>query len=127
MPLDRQMFERSPGEAFADLLRQKYPSAKAMARALCIDITTAENARKGHFSARAFIAAVTIEGWEFLGPFGAELTGETYDQAQDRAITQKLEGALREREEIDKRRAHRETLEERTARLVDDLDRRLAP
>jgi hypothetical protein len=122
MGFSPDLFPRSLSEIVCELARQKYPSAKALARAWDIDVKTAENVRLGHLGIRTLSNAMFAEGWQFIEPLGQAVTGETFEQAQERAITQQYEEARRAREDFDRRRARHQTLESRTARLVADLD-----
>jgi hypothetical protein len=122
MGISPELFPRSLSEIVCELARQKYPTAKALARAWDIDVKTAENVRLGHLGIRTLSNAMFAEGWQFIEPLGAAVTGETADQAKERVLTEKYEGAKRALEERHIRRSRRETLESRTARLVADLD-----
>jgi hypothetical protein len=122
MGISPELFPRSLSEIVCELARQKYPTAKALARAWDIDVKTAENVRLGHLGIRTLSNAMLKEGWQFIEPLGEAVTGETSDQAKERIITEQYEGAKRALEERHIRRSRREALESRTARLVADLD-----
>lgn len=117
MPLDRQLFERSMGEAVAELAKQRYSTAKALAKAWAIDLATAENVRKGHIGVRALYAAIRCEGWAFLGPLGDEVIGETRHDAELRHFNSIIQEAENARHNLVRLRTRRETLERRALEL----------
>lgn len=117
MPLDRQLFERSMGEAVAELAKQRYSTTKALAKAWSIDIATAENVRKGHIGVRALYAAIRCEGWSFLGPLGDEVIGETRHDAELRHFNSIIQEAEDARQNLVRLRSRREDLEQRAAAL----------
>lgn len=123
LPLDRQLFDRTLGEAVAHLARQKYSSAKALARAWDIGLPTAENVWKGHCGARTLHNAIKCEGWAFLGPLGEAVCGESQLQYEERRITQIIEEATHARENLVRLRSRGEALERRAAGLVADPGR----
>lgn len=96
MPLNRQLFRRSLAETLSELLRQKYGSAKAIARGIGIDPATAENLRKGHLGVRTLELAIIAEGRDLWNRLGDELFGETFYQFEERRI----EAALKEAESV---------------------------
>lgn len=96
MPLDRQLFRRTMAEALASLLRQKYRTAKLMARAVGIDHATAENLDKGHLSVTTLQKVLAAEGRALWNALGDELFGETFYQFEER----RLAAAVREAESV---------------------------
>lgn len=125
LPVDGQLFELSIGEAVSLMVRQRYPrdTAKLVARAWSIDAATAVNVVKGHCSERTLTKAIRAEGWSFMQALGATITGETFEQFEERRLTQIIQEANHARENIRSLAARREALEARTARAVADLDR----
>lgn len=117
MPADRQLFGFSPGEALADIARQKYASAKQLARAWGIDPTTAANVFKGHLSAPTLAKAVAAEGWSLWEALGTTLTGETYEQYEERRLQSIIEQAETARENLIRLRSRRAALDERAREL----------
>ena len=124
LPVDRQLLDLSIGEAVAVMVRQRYPrdTAKLIARAWNIDAATAANVVKGHCSERSLTKAIRAEGWAFVQALGATITGETYEQFEERRLTQIIQEAELARENIHRMAARRQTLEARTARALADLD-----
>lgn len=112
VPLRRQLFELSIGEALADLARQKYPrdTAKHIARAWGIDASTAANVVKGHASERTLTKAIKAEGWGLLACLGAALTGETYSQFEERQLQQIIERAADASQKLVQLRSRREAM-----------------
>lgn len=112
VPLRRQLFELSIGEALADLARQKYPrdTAKHIARAWGIDASTAANVVKGHASERTLTKAIKAEGWGLLACLGAALTGETYEQFEERQLQQIIERAADASQKLVQLRSRREAM-----------------
>lgn len=121
MGLLPELFPRSLGEAVADLVRQRYPTAKALARAWEIDIKTAETVRGGQCGVRALWAGVAAEGWGFLEALGETALGETYHEYEERILAQKIKEAEEAHANLVRIRSRRETLEQRAARLGDVL------
>lgn len=122
-PLDRQLFERTMGEAVAELAKQRYSTTKALAKAWGIDVTTAENVRKGHIGIRALFAAIRCEGWGFLGPLGDEVIGETRHDAELRHFNQLIQEAEDARENLVRLRTRREVLERKAGEIGGLRDR----
>jgi hypothetical protein len=112
VPLRRQLFDLSMGEALADLARQKYPrdTAKHIARAWGIDASTAANVVKGHASERTLTKAIKAEGWSLLACLGAALTGETYSQFEERQLQQIIERAADASQKLVQLRTRREAM-----------------
>lgn len=123
MGLSPQLFPRTLGEAVAELVRQKYPTAKALARAWEIDVKTAETVRAGSCGPRALWAGITREGWAFMEALGHTATGETYEEYQERTLNHIIQEAEDARENLVRLRTRREALERRAAGLVDGVDR----
>lgn len=110
MPLDRQLFGRSLGEALSELARQRYPrdTAKHVARAWKIEPSTAANVVKGHASERTLTKAIQAEGWGLVAALGEALTGETFAEFEERrlqTIIREAEDARRNLVELRTRRA----------------------
>lgn len=113
VPPRRQLFELSIGEALADLARQKYPrdTAKHIARAWGIDASTAANVVRGHASERTLTKAIKAEGWGLLACLGAALTGETYEQFEERQLQQIIERAADASQKLVQLRTRREAMD----------------
>lgn len=133
LPVDRQLFDLGVGEALGLIARQKYPSAKHLARAWRIEISTAENVFKGHCSARTLTKAFNAEGWTLIAALGATITGETFEEYEERRFSQIIQDAERARQNIRSLAARRAQMEQDAARLRDardleaaDLDRPIA-
>lgn len=79
--LERQLFPRRLGDAFAELIHRRWPrdTAKTIARRYDLDPSTAVNAVKGHVSERTITKAIAKDGWALLAPLGEAMTGQTYD------------------------------------------------
>lgn len=86
MTLGRQLFRRNIAEALAELLGQRYSTAKQLARAVDIDPSTAENMRKGHLSVPTLQKVLDVEGRALWEKLGDELFGETFYQFEERRI-----------------------------------------
>ena len=112
MPLRRQLFDLSIGEALAELVRQKYPrdTAKHVARSWGIDPATAANVVKGHASERTLTKAIRAEGWGLLAILGAAITGETYEAYEERQLLAIIERANDASTKLVHLRARREAL-----------------
>lgn len=121
--LSPELFRRSLGEAVAALARQKYPSAKALARAWSIDIKTAETVRGGQCGVRALWAGITAEGWGFLEALGETALGETHHQYEERVLENKIREAEDARANLIRLRSRREALERRAGELGSVLPR----
>jgi hypothetical protein len=114
------------GDAVRDLIRRRYASnaAKTIERDWGLDPKTAKNVvGMGHVSERTLTKAVRAEGWSLLLALGAELTGETFDQFEERRLSLIIAEAEFARQNIRNLSARRQTLEARTARALADLDR----
>lgn len=118
--LSPQLFDRTLGEAVAELVRQRYPNPKALARAWRIEVGTAENVWRGHASTRSLGAAVVAEGWQFIEALGSTVTGETYEQYQERLVDAKLKELADAQQTVIRIRSRREALE-RSAALHDPV------
>jgi hypothetical protein len=113
------------GDALRDLIRRRYANnaAKTIERDWDLDPKTAKNVvTAGHVSERTITKAVRAEGWPLLLALGAELTGETFEQFEERRLTQIIQEAEIARENIHRMAARRQTLEARTASALADLD-----
>lgn len=127
LPLERQLFGFSVGEAMAALVRQKYPrdTAKHVARAWEIDASTAANVVKGHCSERTLTKAVRAEGWSLITALGAAITGETFEQYEERRLNEIIREAENARQNIRRMAARRAEVESRAASAVARWDRSL--
>jgi hypothetical protein len=116
VPEDRQLIDRTAGEALARMLRTRWPrdTAKQIAKAWGLDATTAANLVKGHCSERTLTKAIRAEGWALLAPLGEALTGESYE-AHLNTIIEETENARRTAEV---RRDRVRALEARAASLA---------
>lgn len=122
LPVDRQLFDLGVGEALSLIARQQYPSAKHLARAWKIEISTAENVFKGHCSGRTLTKAFKAEGWAIIAALGATITGETFEQYEERRFSQIIQDAERARQNIRSLAARRAQMEQRADRLRDAGD-----
>lgn len=120
MGLSPELFPRTLGEIVAELVRQKYPTAKALARAWDISVKSAETVREGHFGILMMAAAIRSEGWQFLDALGETATGETYEQYQERVLEAKIREVENVQQTVVRLRSRREALEQKVAGL-DDL------
>lgn len=119
LPVDRQLFDLDVGEAMSLIARQKYPSAKHLARAWKIELSTAENVLKGHCSGRTLTKAFKAEGWTIIAALGATITGETFEQYEERRFSQIIRDAERARHNIRSLAARRAQMESDAALLRD--------
>ncbi|MDO9334969.1 MAG: hypothetical protein Q7T61_01080 [Caulobacter sp.] len=112
LPLRRQLFRPSIGEALADLARQKFPrdTAKHLAKAWDIDPSTAANVVKGKGGAHVLAKAIDAHGWGLLKPLGHALTGETAEEYDERMLQQIIERAADASQKLVQLRARREAL-----------------
>lgn len=112
LPLRRQLFDLSLGEALSELVRQRYPrdTAKHLAKAWDIDPATAANVVKGHASERTLSKAIKAEGWALLAHLGAALTGETYHEYEERLLADIIERAADASQKLVQLRSRREAL-----------------
>lgn len=111
--LDGQVFGVGIGEAVSALVRQKYPrdTAKHVSRSWEIDHATAVNVVKGHCSTRTLAKAFHAEGWELITALGASLTGETFEQYEERRLNSIIQEADRARQNLNRIRARRAELD----------------
>lgn len=123
MQLSPQLFDRTLGEAVAELVRQRYQNPKLLARAWDIELGTAENVWRGHASTRSLTAAVVAEGWQFIEALGATVTGETYEQYQERLLDAKLKELADAQQTVIRIRSRREALERQSPDLGGLRDR----
>lgn len=119
LPVDRQLFDLGVGEAIGLIVRQQYPSAKHLARAWKIEISTAENVFKGHCSGRTLTKAFKAEGWAIIAALGATITGETFEQYEERRFSQIIQDAERARQNIRSLAARRAQMEQDASLLRD--------
>lgn len=112
LPVRKQLFGFSIGEALAELVRQRYPrdTAKHLARRWDIDPATAANVLKGHASERTLTKAIKAEGWDLLACLGAALTGESFAEYEERQLQQIIERAADASQKLVHLRARREAL-----------------
>lgn len=123
--LDGQLFGVGIGEAVASLVRQKYPrdTAKHLSRSWDIDPTTAANVVKGHCSTRTLAKAFQAEGWGLITALGASITGETFEEYEERRLNEIILEAERARKDLHERRARRAALDARAADTVNAFNR----
>lgn len=109
----QQLIDRTMGEALARMVRTRWPrdTAKAVAKAWDIDITTAQNVTRGHASERTLTKAIRAEGWSLLAPLGEALTGQSYEHH----LTRALEETARAQRQLEDRRDRVRDLEARAA------------
>ena len=104
---------KTVGDALRDLVRKRYPTnaAKVIARSWDLDPKTAKNVvTSGHVSERTLTKAVRAEGWALLEALGAELTGETFHQYEERKLQQIITEAENARENLVRLRQRREAV-----------------
>lgn len=128
LPLDAQIFDRTLGEAMADIARHRYPrdTAKHIARAWGIDASTATNVVRGHCSERTLTKAFKAEGWPLIAALGAVVTGETYQEHEERKLQTIIEEGVRAHDQLRSLRARRAALESSAGRALDAFDREAA-
>ncbi len=125
LPLDGQLLDLGIGEAMATLVRQKYPrdTAKHLSRSWDIDPTTAANVVKGHCSTRTLAKAFQAEGWGLITALGASITGETFEEYEERRLNSIIAEAENARQNLHRIRARREALDQRAHDVLDAHDR----
>lgn len=128
LPLDRQIFDAGLGEAMASLVRQRYPrdTAKHLSRNWNIDASTAANVVKGHCSERTLTKAMRAEGWSLIQALGASITGETFEQYEERRLNMIIAEAENARKNLVQLRARRQAVESRAVDALSSFDRSLA-
>jgi len=119
MPLDRQLFRRSLAEALTAFLTQRYKTAKLMAKAVGIDVSTAENLYKGHLSVPTLQKVLAHEGRELWNHLGDELFGETFYAFEERRIQAAIKEAEGAHANLVRLRAQSEELLSRAPGLDD--------
>jgi hypothetical protein len=124
LPLDKQLFDLGIGEAMAALVRQRYPrdTAKHLSRQWNIDASTAANVVKGHCSERTLTKAIRAEGWSLIQALGATITGETFEQYEERRLNQIITEAENARQNLVQLRARRQAVESRATDVLDAFD-----
>lgn len=113
------------GDALRGLIRKRYASnaAKRIERDWDLDPKTAKNVvTQGHVSERTITKAIRAEGWALLMALGAELTGETFQNYEERRLQSLIEEATDGLEKIRSLAVRREEVEARARRAVADLD-----
>lgn len=112
----QQLIDRTMGEALARMVRAKWPrdTAKHVARAWEVDLSTATNVTRGHASERTLTKAIRAEGWGLLAPLGEALIGHAYEQH----LTQAIEETNRAQRSLESRRDRVRDLEARAARVA---------
>jgi len=115
------------GEALKRIVRDRgRDAAKRIERAWGLDPRTARNvATEGNVSERTLTKAIKAEGWELLLELGAELTGETFEQFEERRHQRIIHEAERAQETIRTLRAKRAALDQRAVVALDAFDRSL--
>lgn len=127
LPVDGQVLDVGIGDAMATLVRQKYPrdTAKHLSRSWDIDPTTAANVVKGHCSTRTLAKAFQAEGWGLITALGASITGETFEEYEERRLNDIISEAERARKDLHERRARRAALDARATDTLNAFDRAL--
>ncbi len=122
--LDGHKLGTGIGGAMAALVRQKYPrdTAKHLARAWDVDPVTAVNVVKGHCSTRTLAKAFRAEGWELIAVLGASITGETFEEYEERRLNSIIRAADNARQNLDRIRARREALDQRAHDVLSSHD-----
>lgn len=123
MGLLPDLFPKTLGEVVGQLVRQKYPTAKALARAWEIDIKTAETVRGGQCGVRALWAGVAAEGWGFLEALGETALGESYHDYEERVLEAKIKEAELAHANLIRLRSRREALERKAGEIGGLRDR----
>lgn len=128
LPLDGHFLGDGIGPAMAALVRQKYPrdTAKHVARSWDIDPVTAANVVKGHCSTRTLAKAFQAEGWGLITALGASITGETFEEYEERRLNTIIEQAENARQNLHRIRARREALDQRAHDVLSAYDRALS-
>lgn len=119
---------KTVGDALRDLIRKRYANnaAKRIERDWDLDPKTAKNVvTEGHVSERTLTKAFRAEGWELIIAMGTELTGETFEQFEERRLTQIINEANHARENIRSLAARRAALDARAADALETFDRSL--
>jgi len=109
-------------EALAELLAQRYGTAKQLARGVGIDIKTAENLRSGHLSVTTLQKILRAEGRGLFDKLGDELFGETFYQHEERHLNAVLSEATHAKSNLVRLRNRSEELHASAA----DLDEGMA-
>lgn len=131
LPLDRHKLAlgRNVGDALATIAKRAFPhhTAKAIEARWDLERETAVNVTKSHGSARTLTKAAMAERsrgtfWEFWLRLGAEISGETYEEAEERRLTLIMEEAQRAGEKLSRLRARREAVREGSDGPRDALD-----
>lgn len=117
MPLGKQLLPRDLSKALAGFAARKYRSAKHLAKAWDIDPSTAANLFKGHLSIPTLSKAIAAEGGDLWDALGREITGETYEQRQERRLQSIIKEAADARQNLHLLRTRAALLDERTAEL----------
>jgi len=116
---------KTVGDALRDLIRKRYANnaAKRIERDWDLDPKTAKNVvSAGHVSERTLTKAVRAEGWSLLLALGAEITGETHSEFEERRLTHIIQERDDAAQTLVSLRARREALDARAARALADLD-----
>jgi hypothetical protein len=119
----------SIGEALKKVIRDRYANnaAKRIEGDWGLDPKTARNVvTVGHVSERTLTKAVRAEGWDLILALGAELTGETHSQWEERRLNHIIQEAERARKNLVSLRQRREAVEARAADVLDAFDRSMA-
>ncbi|WP_454760628.1 hypothetical protein [Caulobacter segnis] len=118
----------SIGEALKRIVRDRHQAhaAKRIERAWGLDARTARNvATEGNVSERTLTKAIKAEGWDLLLELGAELTGETFEEFEERRQQRIIEEAKSAQETVRILRAKRAALDKRAIVALDAFDRSL--
>ena len=121
LPLSKQLFARDLGAALSELARRQYGptgTAKAVAKRWGLDDETAKNlVSKGIASTTTIAKAITAEGWGLWHALGAELTGETYPEFEERRLQSIIKDAEDARENLVALRTRRAAVESSAPQL----------
>ncbi|WP_454760603.1 hypothetical protein [Caulobacter segnis] len=82
-------------------------------------------ATEGNVSERTLTKAIKAEGWDLLLELGAELTGETFEEFEERRQQRIIEEAKSAQETVRILRAKRAALDKRAIVALDAFDRSL--
>ena len=117
MRLTPQLFAHDLAAALAALARQKYGTVGRLAKAWNIDKSTAANLFRGHLSIPTLSKAIAAEGGDLWDALGREITGETYEQRQERRLKSIIKEAADARQNLHLLRTRAALLDERAAEL----------
>jgi hypothetical protein len=123
MRLTPQLFAHDLSSALAALARQKYGTVGNLAKAWNIDKSTAANLFRGHLSVTTLAKAIAAEGGDLWDALGREVTGESYEQRQERRLQSIIREAENARQNLHVLRTRAALLDERARELGDAFSR----